>query len=84
MSFIQDEINKIEKALQDEQIRTIKGFELQAAWQALEWALDPTGRAKSPYNTIMQIYDDPGNGLIRATVTPWVTSPSEQANNESK
>lgn len=51
-SFIQREIDKIEKALTTSRAEEVI-CQLKSARQALEWALDPSGLNKSPYNMIM-------------------------------
>ena len=79
MSFIQDEINKIEKVLIDQEYGSVKWRELYIARQALAWALDPTGMCKSPYNMIMELGHDPSNGLIRAVLIPPITSAPDDA-----
>lgn len=53
MSFIQRELDKIEKALHEPQHKD-KYDQLYAAQQALAWALEPQG-FRNPYNTILDI-----------------------------
>ena len=53
MSFVQRELNRIQKTLVSV-INTPEYDRLYAAQQALSWALEPNG-AKSPYDLIMDI-----------------------------
>lgn len=59
MSFIQRELEKVEKALREPQYAE-QYDQLYAAQQALSWALDPYG-FRPPFATIMDIREDSTN-----------------------